>query len=291
MNKNYHKVNFKNSKKPNSDFDMVPLRQLLDTHYIDHSPFKLHQVDFFIIILFQEGKGKHTVDFIDYPCKKGSLIVIRKDQIHKFSKSNLDGVLLVFTIEFLGNFYAKTEAQKSLLLFNEFLNSPIVQLSKNQLSIFSQLVDRLNEEYIKSPDHHSPSIIRSELQILITKLYRLKTQNNDVANNKKYLSEFIRFHNCIEDNFSKSLKVKDYSTWLGIPTKTLNAASQNFAQKSAKEFIDEICINHIKRQLINSDKSIKEISYDTGLQETSNFYAYFKKRVGKSPVEYRKEKR
>lgn len=291
MTEPYQIVDFHNAQNPDSEFDMLPLRSMLDRDYDNHSPYALHQVQFFTILLFTGGVGSHTIDFVDYPCERGTLLVIRKDQIHKFSKSIHDGVILLFTLEFLGNFYAKTEGQKSLLLFNEFLNSPIFKLTESQLTMVIQLIDRLNYEYLNLSDHLSPSIIRSELQILISKLYRLKSTHNESESSKKYLSKFIRFHKSVEENFSKSLKVMDYAKWLAVSTKTLNTITQAIVQKSAKEFIDEVCINHIKRQLINSEKTIKEICYDSGLQETSNFSTYFKKRVGVTPEVYRRNKR
>ncbi len=293
MSSNYKKVDFQNSKKPASDFDLVSLEELLSRDIQNHSLFAFHQLEFFAIIFIQNGSGKHTIDFVEYECTKGTLLIIRKDQIHKFSKSNMEGVLLVFTLDFLGNFYAKTEAQKSLLLFNEFLSTPKFQLSEPEFIRISQLVERLKEEYFTIYDKHSNSIIRSELQILISKLYRINTKKlpPHTERNKKYIFEFIRFHNCIEERFAQSLKVKDYAKWLNVSTKKLNAITQQVVQKSAKEFIDEICLTHIKRQLINSDKSTKEISYESGFEEPSNFYNYFKKRIGMTPEAYRKANR
>jgi len=288
MKNSYTKVDFNNATNPKSEFDLILLKQMLSRNHSGHSPFSFHQVEFFSIIFFQKGTGKHTIDFIDYECKKGTLLTVRKDQIHKFSNSNLDGILMIFTFDFLGSFFAKEESYKSLLLFNEFLNSPKIQLSQNQYDFTWEIIKRMKEEYLGFDDEHSPSIIRSELQILINKLYRIKAKKVKTNQTKKYISEFIQFQNCIEDRFSQSLKVKDYSKWLGMSTKTLNAVTQNIVQKSAKEFIDEICLNHIKRQLINTEKPIKEISYETGFEEPTNFYNYFKKRLSKTPDQYRK---
>lgn len=288
MTDTYKKIDFQNSQDPSSRFDLLSLQQMMTREFIDHSPFRLHQVDFFAILFIQDGQGLHTIDFVDYKCKKGSLLVIRKDQIQKFHRSEMEGVLMVFTLEFLGRFYAKSEAQKSLLLFNEFLSSPLLQLSDEDYTPISQLINRMNAEYIDISDGHSQSIIRSEMQILISKLYRNKTETLELYTHKKYIAEFISFHNCIEERFTESLKVKDYAQWLGINTKTLNTVTQHIIKKSAKEFIDEICLNHIKRQLINSEKSIKEICFETGFEEPSNFYNYFKKRVELTPEEYRR---
>lgn len=289
MKSNYQRIDFKNKTNPKSKFDLVAMQDLMQGSYPDHSPFEFHHVDFFLIILFQDGNSNHTIDFIQHHCTKGTLLTIRKDQIHKFEKSEVKGSLLIFTYDFLGSFFTKEETYKSLLLFNEFLSSPKLQLTDNEFVKITDSIDRIREEYLVTNDEHSPSIIRSELQILISQIYRINRQGEEKHKTKKYLAEFISFQQCVQEKFSQSLKVKDYSKWLGFSTKVLNAATQSIVQKTAKEFIDEICLNHVKRQLINTDKVIKEISYETGFDEPTNFFNFFKKRIGRTPEQYRKD--
>jgi len=288
MQGEYTRVDFNNQVNPSSGFDLVSLSRVLGKSYANHSPLAFHQVEFFILVIYQGGKGKHTIDFVDYDCVPGTVMAIRKDKIHKFSESDLEGTLLLFTDEFLGSYYAETEAHKSLLLFNEFLHSPRIQLSGDHYEQVLALIRRMQEEYEEVNDAHSLGIIRSELQILLSKLYRIATHEQTSTSQNKHLSEFIRFQNCIEERFTRSLKVKDYAKWLGLTTKALNAATQSIINKSAKAFIDEICLNHIKRQLISAEKSIKEISYQSGFEEPANFHNYFKKRVGVTAAQYRK---
>ena len=97
---------------------------------LDHNPCELHLVEFYIIIFVASGQGFHTVDFTDYTCQRGSIITIRKDQLHKFVKTNLTGTLLLFTDEFLEHYLEKLEAIKTLQLFNELLGNPVIQLEE-----------------------------------------------------------------------------------------------------------------------------------------------------------------
>ena len=284
----YPILEFKNSVESNYSFDLVQLKKLLETKHRNHSPFDFHQIDFFAFILYLEGEESHTIDFTEYNCKRGTLLAIRKGQIHKFSNSNLKGTILLFSHDFLGSFFTQSEAQKSLLLFNDFLFNPKIQLNKIDLQNILKITQQIEDEYVYTRDDFSPSIIRSLMQIFINQLYRFKTSQETTITNKKNLKEFIEFQNLIETRFSQTLKVKDYASWLGLTTKAINTTTKNIINKTAKEFIDEICINNIKRELVNSSKSIKEIGYICGFEESTNFNNYFKKRVGKTPLEYRK---
>lgn len=282
------KVKFKNQSSPNSAFDLVKLEELFQKEGLEHSPDELHEVEFFILLVVTEGQGTHTVDFIDYKLEKGSVLTIRRDQIHKFFKSDtIKGYLLLFTDAFLVSYLEKLEGQKSLQLFNELLGVPKIQLSSTDYNTVSTLINRMENEYFTQMDDHSLGIIRSELHILITKLFRIKSESNQIASDKKYLSEFISFQELVENNVVNTNRVKDYAEMMAISTKTLNTISKSIVNKTAKEFIDEIGTKQIKRLLINTTLSIKEIAYASGFEETTNFYKYFKRQVGTTPEQFR----
>lgn len=281
-------VKFKNSQNPKASFDIIQLEFLLTNKELDHSPFQLHLVEFYLVLIIEEGTGKHTIDFTEYNYKPGTLITIRKNQIHKFHKGkNVKGTILLFTDEFLVSYLEELEALKSLQLFNELLGVAKLQLNKNDYIEISNIILRLKNEYFKVNDEYSFGIIRSELHVLLAKLYRIKSQKKQSISNKKYLIEFIDFQNLVEKNVIKHKRVKDYGTMLGTSTKTLNNITNSIVNKSAKEFIDEICTKQIKRLLINTEASIKEIAYKSGFEETTNFYKYFKRQTNLTPEQYR----
>jgi len=160
-------------------------------------------------------------------------------------------------------------------------------LSKTDYEIIRDSINRMREEYDKQKDNFSLGIIRSELHILITKLFRIKSRNEQIEPKRKYLKEFLEFQKLAETNTFETTRVKDYAQSLGKSTKTLNTITQSIVNKSAKEFIDDICTNRIKRLLINTELSITEIAYEAGFEETANFYKYFKRHTQFTPENYR----
>ena len=287
MDKLIH-IKFDNNQNPHAGFDLIKLENLFNRKNLNHSPYQLHLVEFYILILIEEASGSHTIDFKGYEYEKGTVLTIRKDQIHKFHQSSsVKGTLLLFTDEFLVSYLEKLEALKSLQLFNEFLGVPKIQLSKTEFIKVSNLVKRIENEYFHVNDDYSLGIIRSELHILLAKLYRVKSNKNQIVNHRKYLNEFINFQNLVEKQATQYKKVKHYAKAMGISTKTLNTISRNIVNKSAKEFIDDICTKQIKRLLINTVWSVKEIAYASGFEETTNFYKYFKRQTKLTPEQFR----
>lgn len=281
-------IAFRNQQNPNSQFDIIRLENLFLKKDKGHSPELLHRVKFYIILFIEEGVGNHTIDFTEYSCTKGTLLTIRKDQIHKFFKgTNLKGSLLLFTDEFLVSYLDETEVHKTVLLFNELLGVPKLQLQNIEFIQIKESIHRINDEYFNVNDEHSLGIIRSELHILITKLFRIKAQKEGIAFEKKYLKEFLSLQLLVEENVVKTTKVQDFARMMGLSTKTLNTITKHIVHQSAKEFVDEIATQQIKRLLINTDLSIKEIAYRSGFEETTNFYKYFKRQTKTTPEQFR----
>lgn len=288
MKSEIFEVNFKNQDNPNSYFEIVRIEDLLNQD-LDHDIGKNHAVKFYIILFVYEGQGYHTIDFTDYNYKKGTVLLIRKDQIHKFFRSpNVKGYLLVFTEEFIISHLNKMEASKSMQLFNDSLSFPKIELdSRESLTDFTILTKHLELEY-NIKDSFSIGITRSVLHIVITKLFRFKSKDGRLVEKKKYLTQFLEFQRLVEEECFTSKKVQYYASQLGVSTKTLNNIVKNVINESAKAFIDERTIMQIKRLLISTNDSIKEISYTSGFSDPTNFYKYFKKFTGSSPEVFRK---
>lgn len=287
MKKELPEVHFDNQTNPKSFFDIVKIEDLLKRD-LDHDIDKNHLVKFYIIFFVYEGEGRHSIDFTDYHYTKGTVLLIRKSQIHKFFRStNVKGYLLIFTEEFIVSHLNRMEALKSMQLFNDSLSFPKIELDDTEVfSDFTILLKHLELEYnVKDP--FSIGITRSVLHIVITKLFRIKAKQGDFVERKKYMSQFLVFQNLVEEDCFKSKKVQYYAQKMGVSTKTLNNIVNSIINDSAKAFIDERTIMQIKRLLISTDHSIKEIAYAAGFSDPTNFFKYFRKGTGSSPEVFR----
>lgn len=284
--RNIKQIEFQNSNVPKSHFDLLRLEELMSRNLA--SPItEIHKVNFYQIFFVTNNSGQHHIDFTDYKYKKGDVLTVRKDQIHRFYQSKAQGFILLFTEDFIVSYLEKLEALKSLQFFNEVLGNPKVKLSNSVYEEILLLIQKIEHEYFKVDDEYSLGIIRSSLHIIITKLYRAKARQQKSISEKKYLAQFIAFQNLVEQKCFETKTVQDYANELGCSTKTLNNVSHSIVHKSAKAFIDEIVIKQIKRHLLNTTLSIKEIAYEAGFDEPTNLYKYFKKFAGTTPELFR----
>lgn len=281
------KINFDNQENPKSFFDIVRIEDLF-TKKLDHDIGENHQVKFYIIFFAYVGQGSHSIDFTDYFYDKGTVLLIRKDQVHKFYKNpRAKGYLLVFTEDFILSHLNQMEALRAMQLFNESLSFPKIEFNtEEEFSDFTILIKHMESEY-NQKDPFSIGITRSVLHIVITKLFRIKAKKGQFFEFKKYMPQFLAFQKLVEEDCFKSKKVKYYALKMGVSTKTINNIVKNVLNISAKSFIDERTIMQIKRLLIGSNLSIKEIAYKSGFSDPANFFKYFKKFANQSPEVFR----
>lgn len=287
MKQQLPEISFDNPGNRKSYFDLVKIEELLQRD-LDHNIVINHLVKFYIIFFVYEGQGYHTIDFTDYHYKEGTVLLVRKDQIHKFFRSpNVKGYLLIFTEEFIISHLNNMEALKTMQLFNDSLSFPKIEFNnKKEFSDFTVLIKHMESEY-NARDIFSIGITRSVLHIVITKLFRIKAKAGQFVERKKYMSQFLEFQKLVEQDCFKSKKVQYYAEKLGVSAKTINNITSNIVNSSAKAYIDERTIMQIKRLLISTDLSIKEIAYDSGFSDPTNFYKYFKKYTSISPEVFR----
>lgn len=287
MKRQIKEIDFKKEKDGNFYFDLVGLEDILERKPKAHDQFDHHKISFYAIVFITHNKGKHSINYKDYPYKKGTVFTLRKNSIHKFYKSNAKGRFLIFTEDFVIRFAGKTEALNLFQLFNEMLSSPKLQLKNSDFIEIESLIHQIEKEYLNVKDNHSIEIIRSLIQILIHKLFRIKLKGYDNSRDNKYQLQFITLQELIERDCFENKKVSYYANKMGVTTRTLNNITQSIISKHAKALIDEIMILQIKRLLINSQLTFTEIAYQAGFDDPTNFFKYFRKKTGYSPKQFK----
>ncbi len=281
------KIIFNNETTRINYFDLVNLEYVLKRNPQDHSQFEHHKIAFFVILFITHQEGKHSINYKDYDYEKGSVFTLRKNSIHKFYPTKAKGKLLVFTEDFVIRHSDKTETLKLFQLFNEMLGSPKIQLNNSDFIEIKSLINQIDKEYSGINDSHSVEIIRSLTQVLVHKLFRIKSKENENLEKNNYQVKFISLQELVERDCFKSRKVSYYAHELGVTSRTLNNLTQSIIGKRTKSFIDEIAILQIKRLIANSQLSLTEIAYESGFDDPTNFFKYFRKNTGISPKQFK----
>ena len=157
------------------------------------------------------------------------------------------------------------------------------------MSFFEDLVLQIKQEYHAPDDELTEAIIRSSLKIFLCMAERIRKKNREQQKPKKYQGEFLQLEQLLSDHLLQERQVQFYADAMAISTKKLNRVTQEIKQQTAKNYINEVLVLEMKRFLMNTSLSIKEVAFKTGFDEPTNFVKYFKKISGVTPITFRKK--
>jgi AraC-like DNA-binding protein len=123
--------------------------------------------------------------------------------------------------------------------------------------------------------------------IISTRLLKAKEGFVETAKNTK-IDLLREFNMLVEAHFKTEHSVSFYAEKLYKSPKTL---SNNFAKlnTSPLQIIHERIVLEVKRLLIYTDKTAKEIAYEVGFEDASHLSRLFKKHTALSPSDFKKQ--
>lgn len=269
-----------------TDFELLPLTELFSRidKTLNHDPKQPHRISFFALLIVTEGLGSHQVDLKKYPLQKGSVLKIAKGQVHAFQDDiDYNGYLVVFTENFVLKYFSKSSIEFISHLYNYHISEPLVENSSFNETFLNQITQELESENT----YAQKNIVAKMLELYLLKLERQNHTISSTKLNKEHYPIFFQFKDLVEKSYRNTRNAKDYAENMTISTKHLNKIVKSFTLNTAKHFIDQYVILEIKRAILSTDKSLKEIAYDQGFNEVTNFTKFFKKHTDCTPKEYR----
>lgn len=269
-------------------FEMIDLQELLSRNLasLDHNPYQAHKLTFFGILILTEAKVNHWVDFGTHCLKKGESLLLSKGRVHAFDAQNpYRGKLLIFTEEFLLANLAPSPQAKINRLYNYFLNPSLFLFPEGN----NALIQALQAELTPPNGPNLANIVAALLSIYLLKLEAQSQKTSPHYAFDRNYEIFASFKWSVENRYRLSRNASDHARELGVSYKHLNTICKGFTNKTAKAFIDDYILLEIKRYLSGTTLSIKEICYQCGFDEPTNFLKYFKKASGMTPVSFREQ--
>ena len=98
----------------------------------------------------------------------------------------------------------------------------------------------------------------------------------------------VDFTALLDKNYKAEREVTFYADHLHMSRSAFSLKVKQTIGYSAKECIERYVIVRVCADLINTDKSVKELAFDYNFNDTSHFCKFFRRIIGESPENYRK---
>ena len=259
-----------------------------ESHLKQHAHIILapHKHNFYVSILFTRGSGTHEIEFDKYDVRPGKVFMIAPGQVHNWQFSrDIDGYIFFHTKEFFNlNFtYEKIE---NYPFFSSLRNCPEIVLKKALFKKIEEIYREITGEY-----HQDQLMKFQKIASLVNVLYITLSREYipltvRESQNLKYLTRLKKLEDLIDKNFRVIKSPEKYALMMNVSEKHLNRTCKTCLNKTVSEVITDRIILEAKRMLVYSKKDISEITKELGYEDNSYFSRLFKKKTGKTPLEF-----
>ncbi|MDV7139751.1 helix-turn-helix transcriptional regulator [Maribacter sp. TH_r10] len=272
------------SNQSNLGLEVIPLKKVID--FSDQNGYDPHRLNFYQLIVIIKGRGIHEVDFETIAYAENTVIPVAMGQVQRFSNNpQLEGYAVLFTPEFLIKEEQDYHYLYDYTIFNHAINPQSHIANKEVLTLLKEMITEQQKGLLFDSGEYQRNLLKNFLiQIERNKRERVEIVCNDSLN------LYMRFRKTLDENVNYKIRVADICQKLNVTPKQINNALKSYTNTTAKQLIEDRVILEIKRLLVHSTLTIKEIAYEIGFDDPTNFTKYFKTRVNMLPTDYQKQR-
>lgn len=273
-----------------------PLISVLDLSTTNPMPAKTFHFGLYAIYLKELECGELKYGRGHYDYQEGTLVFIAPGQVlgvqPKVKTFQAKGWAILFHPDLIkGTSLGKQIQDYSFFSYdvNEALH-----ISEQEREIVLECFRKIQFELGQAIDKHSRKLIVANLELFLhycVRFYDRQFITRDLVN-----SGVIEKFDALLNEYFRSSKPQES----GVPTVAYFAGQLHLSANyfgdlvkketgtSAQDFIQSRLIDVAKERLFTIDKSISEVAYELGFKYPQHFTRLFSKKVGMSPMEYRR---
>ncbi len=248
------------------------------------------------ILYISKGSFKIYIDNSEFFANEGELILCRSNSIHSvYSLINSPSQYYVLKLRpsFLLEFSDKNKGSLYLMQLSHInKNQKIIwtsdELKKHKMDL---CLNSMISAYEKN-SHSKELIIKANIILLISEILKLTVSDFESSFLEISSSTQHQIYQAmvyINKNFNKSISASECASHVHMSYTYFSRLFKSVLQKSFTRYLTEVRINHAEEEICTTDKSITEICFDCGFNDTSYFIKKFKELRGISPHQYRKD--
>lgn len=241
------------------------------------------------LIFVQEGEMSIKIAGKEVMCIAPALVFIGNCEPHAVVRTSKNYKRYVLTLNPSAvNTYIKPEILQSIffLRYEDFSHCISIAPIAEEVQ---DLIKMLFAEYNLPSEAKLPE---GELLLLSTLLYRIRQYSPSHFSARKFTSAektVLSIRTKLEGSFEQKLNLDELASQHYISRYYLAHIFKQFTGYSLKEYMMLCRISYACQELANNERSIQEIAESAGFHDMSNFLRAFKKMIGVSPSEFRKQ--
>ncbi len=236
---------------------------------------------FLEIIHIIKGCVVYEINQNHYRLTPGDTLVINPQQIHRIFEADKTLSAIVLGIN---NLQIQGLAPNYLIPITV---SPVISMVSPFKSLQPYFLLCRNLAMIHNKDYLINNPQTTLLNSLITIIYNLCKKNNKTENKGENIAERVKYY--LDTHYLEDINLEIMSKKLHLNKFYLAHCFKNYMGVSPMQYVNKRRISEAQILLISTNLTITEISFRCGFNNSSYFQTTFKKNIGITPGQYRKD--
>jgi AraC-like DNA-binding protein len=272
-----------------------PLISLVDlgkSHPLPRSKFKM---GIYAIILKESKCGDLRYGNTYYDYDEGTIVFFAPEQIISAEPEGEIhqpyGTALVFHPDLIKG----TSLGRQIHEFNYFSyqSNEALHVSEREKETIMNCIENISSEINQNIDRHSKKLIIANLELLL-KYFSRFYDRQFITREEVHQGILLQFDQLLTDYvYGKDLATKGlpsvayFADCLHLSANYFGDLIKKETGKTALEYIQLKLLDFAKERVLDTTKSLSEISYELGFKYPQHFTRFFKQKLGVTPLEYR----
>lgn len=248
-----------------------------------------HSHPYYEVFYLINGDCTFFIEHNIYKLNRGDLVIVPKGTLHK-STFPVSGMSERFVLCFRDSNLLWLDELLGTQIKKETFKAGVISIPDKRREYVEALMQKMLFES-EGQDMLSPAFIKTGLLELILFMIRCQRFEQNVMKeidvDNRLMQEIATY---IYENYEKKLSLDDLSEKFHISKSYLSKKFKTITGLGIKEYIINVRIKNACTLLLETNKSITDIAFECGFNDSNYFGDAFKHSKGMSPNKYRRNK-
>ena len=265
----------------------------------EKAAFHLHDQMEVVFSLTNNLQCRFENTTVDIP--QNGFIILDSNVLHHIIPKNLNGpfdrYVLYFNANYVSSFSTSENNLRRCFLKSSIDHNAAINVPEKYIPTIIEQLEHMNNckmrKCIFLPDEKYCPIherfLLGEFLLMINRLYDMTYGTSGAELFNEHSTLVYQIYDFVKSNIAQNPSLETISNEFGISKTQIYYIFKEVTGQTLADYVSNYKISIAKDYLINSDKTIDEISYALGYSSISSFSRHFKLKNGISPLQYRKE--
>ena len=235
------------------------------------------------------GKKAWRTIYRTYEVNEGDILFIKKgaNLTHQFFDSDFCAIFIFIPDDFIKNFLIRHSELISHNRIDVSSQDSVLRLQSDELlKNYHQSI----ESYVFLSEQPNKQLVQLKLEELLLSLFSTNV-HHELTDYFVSLSQDRLYHmsSVMEQNFAYNLKVEEFAQLCHMSLSTFKKSFREYYHSTPAVWLKQRKLDRALQQLLTSDLSISQISFESGFEDTSHFIRVFKQKHNLTPLQYRQK--